>query len=112
MKFGRTTGLIDYAKANGYVLALPQGVENSWNPGMTTPQGFSALNDIDDLGFIDAMLNDLATSGEIDSSRIYGTGVSEGGTRRAGAGCTTKNLPHRRQPARASRQEGHCVAVG
>lgn len=88
MKFGRSTGLIDYAKANGYVLALPQGVENSWNPDMPTPQGFSALNDIDDVGFIDAMLNALVTSGEIDSSRIYGTGVSEGGMMAYDSACS------------------------
>ncbi|MDA0732920.1 MAG: hypothetical protein O2837_08720 [Bacteroidetes bacterium] len=41
--------------------------------------GFASTNNIDDVGFIDSLLNTLTNQYSIDTNRIYATGISNGG---------------------------------
>ena len=65
------------ADARGYVVAYPEGLDESWNAGVCC--GPSAENEVDDVGFVRAVIEDIAERGCIDRSRVYATGMSNGG---------------------------------
>lgn len=60
------------ADTGHFLVCYPNGVDNSWNVG------FGGLN-TDDVGFINALLDTLAASFQIDSDRVYSCGMSNGG---------------------------------
>ncbi len=61
----------------GFLVAFPQGVSNSWNAYGCC--GTADLSNIDDVGFLKAVVNQIASMGTIDHSRVYITGLSNGG---------------------------------
>jgi len=65
------------ADQRGFLVAYPDGLDNSWNAGVCC--GMSAANDVDDVGFIRAMVTAIAAEGNADADRIYATGLSNGG---------------------------------
>ncbi len=65
------------ADSRGFVVAYPEGLDVSWNAGACC--GRSAENGVDDVGFARAVINDIAERGCIDRSRVYATGMSNGG---------------------------------
>lgn len=58
----------------GSFVANPQ----SWNDGSARTILAAAQQNIDDVGFVNAMLNDLGTKFRIDLHRLYATGFSNG----------------------------------
>ena len=70
------TGLDLPAGAAGFLVAYPDGVSRAWNAGSccATPM----KNNIDDVGFIKSVVDDVAKSNRIDRQRVYGTGFSNG----------------------------------
>ncbi len=75
--------LSDKADAENFIVVYPEGIEggpfniSSWNAGWCC--GWSSRNDIDDVGFINALLDSLIDDYAIDTQRIYATGMSNGG---------------------------------
>jgi polyhydroxybutyrate depolymerase len=65
------------ADANGIVAAYPDGFSNSWNDARGTTD--ASLAGVDDVAFIGALIDDLAARTPIDVSRVYVTGISNGG---------------------------------
>lgn len=61
----------------GFLVAYPQGVSNSWNAYGCC--GTADSSNIDDVGFLKAVVNQIASMGNIDHSRVYITGLSNGG---------------------------------
>jgi polyhydroxybutyrate depolymerase len=61
------------AESEGFAVVYPQGIGNSWNVG------FSGGSTADDLGFIDALIDTLSAEYNIDTDRVYVTGLSNGG---------------------------------
>ncbi len=55
----------------GTVASIPIGTGNHWNAGFGT--------DVDDVGFVDKMIDRLWSEYDIDLSRVYATGMSNGG---------------------------------
>ncbi|MGV8883961.1 MAG: alpha/beta hydrolase family esterase [Microbacteriaceae bacterium] len=77
----RMTALAD---ADGFIVAYPQGTqaadvagEYSWNAGACCAK--PVTQNIDDVAFIDAMIDDIATDYPVDPQRIYIAGFSNGG---------------------------------
>jgi polyhydroxybutyrate depolymerase len=64
----------DLAKTVGLVVVYPQGNSNSWNAGTCCAQ-----NHDDDVGFMRAVIDRLMSTGGIDHSRVFVTGMSNGG---------------------------------
>ena len=66
-----------------FIVVYPEGVKggilnaSSWNAGWCC--GFSSSSNVDDVGFIDSLLNTLIGQYSIDTNRIYATGMSNGG---------------------------------
>ena len=65
------------ADREGFIVAYPNGIANSWNGGACC--GRAADEGIDDVGFARALIEDLGERGCIDERRIYATGMSNGG---------------------------------
>jgi polyhydroxybutyrate depolymerase len=65
------------ADDEGFLVAYPNGLDSSWNAGICC--GRSATFDVDDVGFARAVIDDIGARGCIDESRVYATGMSNGG---------------------------------
>ncbi len=74
----RITGFNDQADADGFVVVYPQGDgdDRAWNGGDCC--GMAARDQVDDVGFVSALIEDLATMIDIDRRRIFATGFSNG----------------------------------
>jgi polyhydroxybutyrate depolymerase len=65
------------ADAHGFLVAFPDGLSNSWADGRgATP---SDKDGIDDVKFLSELIRKLARDYKIDSSRVFVTGMSNGG---------------------------------
>jgi len=60
------------ADREGFVVAYPDAIDGRWNYGAQPDEK------IDDLGFIDALLERLVSDGIADPARIYVAGISRG----------------------------------
>jgi polyhydroxybutyrate depolymerase len=65
------------ADARGYLVVYAQGLGTSWNAGGCC--GTSSTFDVDDVGFVGAMLTDLSTKLCVDPKRVHACGFSNGG---------------------------------
>jgi polyhydroxybutyrate depolymerase len=65
------------AEESGLIVVYPNGVGRSWNAG--TCCGPAMKRDIDDVGFIEAVVAEVSSVLEVDPRRTYATGMSNGG---------------------------------
>jgi polyhydroxybutyrate depolymerase len=65
------------ADLEDFVLIMPNGYMNSWNAG--TCCGTAASDGLDDVALIRAIFAEVATHVNIDLTRVYATGLSNGG---------------------------------
>jgi len=75
------SGLSAKADEAGFLVAYPSGTGNlpnvlTWNGGNCC--GYATKNDVDDIGFIRALLNHLQETLSVDPRRIYAAGMSNG----------------------------------
>lgn len=78
----RYTGMNEKADQAGFLAVYPNGTGRvahalTWNAGNCC--GYAQRQQIDDVGFMAAVLDDLDQIGKIDERRIYATGISNGG---------------------------------
>ncbi len=71
--FDRWTGFAGLADEAGFVLAMPQAGREIWNDGK-----YAARQEIDDVGFLTAVIEDVVARTPIDRSRVYLVGMSNG----------------------------------
>ena len=64
----------DYAITANMAVVFPDGINNSWNVGAVWD-----LNNNDDIGFIDVLIDSVAANFNIDLDRVYACGYSNGG---------------------------------
>jgi len=67
------TGFTRVAEREGFAVVYPEGLQGRWNDG----RGYGASHD--DVAFVRALLDTLARRVTLDSSRLYATGISNGG---------------------------------
>lgn len=74
----RISGFSDQADKDNFLVAYPEGSGNrkSWNGGECC--GEAMIRKVDDVGFTRAIINDVATFTNIDRSRVFATGFSNG----------------------------------
>jgi len=63
--------------AYGFLVAYPDGLNRSWADGRGTSP--SDKNGVDDVKFLSQLIDKLATQYNVDRSRVYATGMSNGG---------------------------------
>lgn len=77
------SGLSEKADEENFIVVYPEGVQGgllnirTWNAGWCC--GYASSSDIDDVGFINALLDTLFEDYAIDTTRVYATGMSNGG---------------------------------
>jgi polyhydroxybutyrate depolymerase len=74
--FEARTGLDQSAQAGGFAVAYPDGLTASWNAGVCC--GDSVGSNVDDVGFISRLIDELIAQGGVDPKRVYATGFSNG----------------------------------
>lgn len=109
----KVTHFSDEADSAGFIVVYPNGYQKSWADGRGTTQ--ADKDNIDDVGFISTLIDTLASAYHIDTTRVYATGISNGGffSERLGCDLATKitaivsvaatfsvNLSNRCAPAR------------
>ncbi len=79
----RMTGFSDKARREGFIVVYPEGSSRfrqkllTWNAGHCC--GYAMEHQVDDVGFIRALITRLIKEHPIDRKRIYVTGMSNGG---------------------------------
>ena len=82
------------ADTANFILVYPQGLEldnggsTHWNSMLVSDSNKST---VDDFGFIDALIEDLLLTYNIDSTRLYATGFSNGADMSFTLGCYLQN---------------------
>jgi len=83
----------DLADTENFILVYPQGTcldgSPHWNPSLPSADNKSNVNDLD---FIEALINELSSSYNIDSERVYACGYSNGAMFSYGLACYKSNL--------------------
>ncbi len=72
-------GMDALADKEGFVVVYPDGVEKQWNDGRKLDQARAMRENIDDVGFLAALIDHLAQTIGIDRRRVHATGISNGG---------------------------------
>tara|TARA_B100000902_G_scaffold23599_1_gene28415 strand:- start:2330 stop:3223 length:894 start_codon:yes stop_codon:yes gene_type:complete len=62
-----------YAHQNGVGVIYPEGIKKSWNIGK------DMMNNENDIGFVNALIDSVISNHNVDSDRIYVCGFSNGG---------------------------------
>jgi polyhydroxybutyrate depolymerase len=69
------TGMNASSNQEGYMVVYPDAIGLSWN----TPIATNFSIGLDDVGFVDGLIDGLEAAYPIDESRLYATGISNGG---------------------------------
>jgi polyhydroxybutyrate depolymerase len=85
----RAYGWDKLADSSKFVVAYPDGVNRAWNVNGGGCCGKPAKDGIDDIAFITAAVGDIKTNVGIDASRVYATGISNGGIMSYTLACNT-----------------------
>ena len=72
------THFSDLADQEDFLVAYPEGINQSWNDGRGTPSTAAANEKVDDLAFALAMIDEICQQHSVDPRRIYATGISNG----------------------------------
>lgn len=80
MLFDRWTGFSALADEEGIVLAMPSAIGEVWNDGRYRRSDWPEHAMIDDVGFLLAVIDDVAKRQAIDAGRVYVVGMSNGAT--------------------------------
>ncbi len=78
--FDRWTGFSALADEKGFVLAMPAAIGEVWNDGRYRGGRWPEHDAIDDIGYLHAVIDDVAERQAIDPARIYVVGMSNGAT--------------------------------
>lgn len=74
----RLTRFDAIAERERFVAVFPDGYERNWNDGRARSVSKAHAENIDDVGFVDAMIEAIAAEQAIDRRRMYATGMSNG----------------------------------
>ena len=70
----------ELANTENFIVVYPQGIKKSWNDNPNRDiNGYARKENIDDVGFISKMIDDLEQRYHIDSDAIFACGISNGG---------------------------------
>jgi polyhydroxybutyrate depolymerase len=70
------------------VLVYPAGIQNNWNDGRPTTPNQLGINDV---SFFNQLCDYMITNYSVDGTKIYATGISNGGFMSSRLGCELSN---------------------
>lgn len=73
-------GFNKLAERDGFIVVYPDGIELNWNDGRIDEESNDRAHreNIDDVGFISALIDTMIRDYNIDPNRVYITGISNG----------------------------------
>ena len=71
-------GFNSLSDENSLIVVYPDGIERNWNDGRKNVSDPAHQQNIDDIGFFNALIENLTNEFNIDPNRIYSTGISNG----------------------------------
>jgi polyhydroxybutyrate depolymerase len=77
------------ADSGKFVVAYPDGLDRAWNVNGGGCCGQPASERVDDIGFIGAVVADIAKNAGVDPRKVYATGMSNGGIMSYTLACAT-----------------------
>lgn len=77
-QFDRWTGFSQLANDAGFVVAMPEAVGEIWNDGRYRGGGWRAVEAVDDVDYLVAVIDDVGARLAIDAARVYAVGMSNG----------------------------------
>jgi polyhydroxybutyrate depolymerase len=81
------------ADSENFILVYPQGTDLDGSPHWNAAlNGVDNKSDVDDLGFIEALINKLSSENLIDLKRVYAVGYSNGGMMSYALACYKSGL--------------------
>lgn len=80
------TGFDSLSDTAGFVAVYPVGYDKSWNDGRGADTSAGAKN-IDDVGFVSAIIDRIIGDNNVDPGRVYATGLSNGAMFTEDLGC-------------------------
>jgi len=92
----------ELADEHGFYVVYPQGVGRSWNDGRPDPISRAHAERIDDVAFIQALIDDLRSEHPVDPQRVFATGISNGGLMSFRLGCSIPGMIRSIAPVTAS----------
>ncbi len=88
----RLTRFNQLADRENFIVVYPQAINRHWNDGRAVAEFRSHQEGVDDVGFINSLIDTLITKFGVDSSRVYAAGISNGGMMCQRLG---REIPHR-----------------
>ena len=85
----RDYGWDQFAESNRFVVAYPDGLSRAWNVNGEGCCGRPGREGVDDIAFISAAVADISRNVSINPSRVYATGISNGGIMSYTLACNT-----------------------
>ena len=72
------TGFSAVADREGFIVVYPDGINGHWNDGRNVPNFKSHRENIDDVGFIRRLVERLTGQLNLDTTRVFAAGMSNG----------------------------------
>lgn len=72
-------GLNELADKDGFIVVYPDGYKRYWNDGRRGASDPAHNKNIDDVGFISALIDHFVKEHNVDPKRVYVAGISNGG---------------------------------
>ncbi len=85
------SGFLPLSEEKGFLLAHPDGFQQSWNAGDQCCGAAQQLA-LDDVGLVQALIDQVAASFCVDRRRVYATGFSNGGMLSHRLACEANHL--------------------
>src|SRR5260221_7490597 len=81
------------ADQNGFIAVYPQGYEGHWNDCKLKGPYAARRENIDDVGFLHALVDRLVKDHDADPARVYVAGISNGGSMKLRLALPTPDFP-------------------
>ena len=86
-RFQTLTGLDATAEKYGFFLVYPEGVDKHWNDGRADMHETAHREEVADVAFVAAILDDMERTYLVDKGRVFATGLSNGAMMSARLSC-------------------------
>ncbi|MDC1144582.1 alpha/beta fold hydrolase [Porticoccaceae bacterium] len=67
------------ADKHGFIVVYPDGFNRHWNDCRTKAPCQAKIRNVDDLGFVDALIEHFVTRQQVNPEKVFATGFSNGG---------------------------------
>jgi polyhydroxybutyrate depolymerase len=73
------SGFNHLSDQDGVIVVYPDALIDNWNDGRESSAIDEQVQNIDDIGFIEQLIDEIVTAYPVDEARVYAVGISNGG---------------------------------